>query len=63
MNDDEVRFLQEYFRNSQRMGDIVGILLRMSETLNLMKWILVLLALNAIELGTLTAMTIWLIGG
>ena len=60
MNDDEVRFLQEYFRNSQRMGDIVGILLRMSETLNLIRWIL---ALNAIELGTLTAMTIWLIGG
>lgn len=58
MNDDEVRFLQEYFRNSQRMGDIVGILIGLDGKAKLLPWILAALGFNALELIILIALLI-----
>lgn len=55
---DEVRFLQEYFINSRRLGDIVGILIGLDRKAKLLPWILAALGFNALELIVLIILLI-----
>ena len=62
-SDDRARLLREYFRNSTRLSDIVGILIGLDEKAKLLPWILAVLGFKALELVVLIALLIRVTAG